>query len=71
MHCLCMLNNNSDTRPLRLNVITSLYELDRITYAFLHYLESENIFKNKPMSQLQFGSKYLSIFDLFKSICYN
>ena len=63
MHCLCMLNNNSDTRPLRLNVITSLYELGRITYAFLHYLESENIFKNKPMSQLQFGSKY------HKSIC--
>ena len=43
MHCLCMLNNNSDTRPLRLNVIASLYELERITYAFLYYLESENI----------------------------
>ena len=45
-----MLNNDSDTRPLRLNVITSLYDLEKITYAFLYYLESENIFKNTPMS---------------------
>ena len=57
MHCLCMLNNDSDTRPLRLNVVTSLYDLEKITYAFLYYLESENIFKNTPMSQLQFGFK--------------
>ena len=40
MHCLCMLNNNSDTRPIRLDVISSLYERERITYAFLYYLES-------------------------------
>ena len=46
MHCLCMLNNDSDTFPLRLNVMTSLYDLEKITYAFLYYLESENIFKN-------------------------
>ena len=41
-----MLNNDSDTFPLRLNVMTSLYDLEKITYAFLYYLESENIFKN-------------------------
>ena len=52
-----MLNNDSDTFPLRLNVMTSLYDLEKITYAFLYYLESENIFKNTPMSQLQFGLK--------------
>ena len=50
-----MLNNDSDTFPLRLNVMTSLYDLEKITYAFSYYLESENIFKNaQPQYLIEF-----------------